>query len=221
MPTQFPTERSEFRLEGPAGSLECLSDSPDESIALPATAVLCHPHPLHGGTMHNKVVTIMDRALRESGVRTLRLNFRGVGESAGAYDDGFGETDDLLTVVDWVRRVRPDDALLLAGFSFGSFVCLRAAHTLTLNQLILIAPPVERYEFAELKAPDCPWMVIQGDEDDVVSVDAVINWAGKIEPSPRLEVMKEAGHFFHRRLLDLRGLIKNGAREHLPKLPAA
>ncbi|MCF6264491.1 MAG: alpha/beta fold hydrolase [Xanthomonadales bacterium] len=221
MPTEFPSKRTDFLLEGPAGSLECLSDSPDEALALPATAVLCHPHPLHGGTMHNKVVTIMDRALRESGVRTLRVNFRGVGESAGTYDDGFGETDDLLAAVDWVRRVRPDDELLLAGFSFGSYVCLRAAHKLTLNQLVLIAPPVERYEFAELKAPDCPWMVIQGDEDDVVSVDAVVNWAGKTEPPPRLEVMEEAGHFFHRRLLDLRGLIKNGAREHLPKLPAA
>ncbi|MCF6225351.1 MAG: dienelactone hydrolase family protein, partial [Xanthomonadales bacterium] len=157
----------------------------------------------------------------EGGVQTLRLNFRGVGESSGTYDDGFGETDDLLAAVDWVRRVRPNDELLLAGFSFGSYVCLRAAHKLTLNQLILIAPPIERYEFAELKAPDCPWMVIQGDEDDVVSAAAVSTWARNIKPPPRLEIMEEAGHFFHRRLLDLRGLIKNGAREHLPKLPPA
>ena len=216
MPTQFPSERAEFLLEGSRGLIECISDRAEADITLPATAVLCHPHPLHGGTMHNKVVTIMDRALREVGVNTVRMNFRGVGDSEGSYDDGFGETDDLMAVVDWVRRVRPDDELLLGGFSFGSYVCLRASNKLTLNQLILIAPPVERYEFAELKAPKCPWMVIQGDEDDVVPADAVISWARNIEPAPRLDVMEEAGHFFHRRLMDLRGLIKNGVRDQLP-----
>lgn len=221
MPTQFPLERTEFLLEGPIGLVECISDCPEAAISLPVTAVLCHPHPLHGGTMHNKVVTIMDRALREVGVHTVRMNFRGAGASEGSHDDGFGETDDLMMVVDWVRRVRPDDEILLGGFSFGSYVCLRASGKLSLNQLILIAPPVERYEFSELKAPKCPWMVIQGDEDDVVPAEAVISWAREIEPTPRLDVMEQAGHFFHRRLMDLRGLIKNGVRDQLPGKPAA
>ena len=216
MPTKFPPERAEFLLEGAKGLLECISDCPKPELALPVTAVLCHPHPQHGGTMHNKVVTIMDRALREIGVHTVRFNFRGVGESEGSYDDGFGETDDLLAVVDWVRRTRPDDTLWLGGFSFGSYVAFRAANKLALSQLILIAPPVDRYEFSKLKAPDCPWIVIQGDEDDVVTADAVINWARNIKSPPRLEIMEEADHFFHRRLMDLRGLIKNGVREQLP-----
>ncbi len=216
--SSFSTQRAEFSLPGPAGQLECISDVPEEAAAVPVTAVLCHPHSQHGGTMHNKVVTIMERSLREMGVATVRFNFRGVGASDGEYDDGFGETDDLLTVVDWVRRVRPDDTLWLGGFSFGSYVALRAAQRLTLGQLILIAPPVEGYEFSQLEAPQCPWLVIQGDEDEVVSPEAALQWARAINPPPRLEVMEQAGHFFHRRLMDLRGLIKNGVRDQLPDI---
>jgi len=158
----------------------------------------------------------MERALRDMGARTLRFNFRGVGKSTGSHDDGFGETDDLLAVVDWLRRCRPQDQLCLGGFSFGSYVALRAAAQLTLGQLLLIAPPVDRYKFSELKAPACPWMVIQGDKDDVVSPEAVIDWAREIQPAPLLEVMPEAGHFFHRRLIQMRDLIKNGVRSQLP-----
>ncbi len=214
--SSFPNKRAEFQLPGPVGQLECISDVPDNFSDTTITAVLCHPHSQHGGTMHNKVVTIMGRSLRELGVATVRFNFRGVGDSGGEYDDGFGETDDLLTVVDWVRRVRPNDALWLGGFSFGSYVALRAAQRLSLSQLILIAPPVAAYEFSQLEAPQCPWLVIQGDEDEVVSPTAVFDWAREISPPPRLEVMEQASHFFHRRLMDLRGLIKNGVRDQLP-----
>jgi len=210
------SKRAEFFLPGLAGQLECISDVPEKDVAVAVTAVLCHPHSLHGGTMHNKVVTIMERSLRELGIATVRFNFRGVGNSEGEYDEGFGETDDLLTVVDWVRRVRPTDEIWLGGFSFGSYVALRAAQRLSLGQLILIAPPVEAYEFSQLEAPQCPWLVIQGDEDEVVSAEAALQWARSITPAPRLEVMKQAGHFFHRRLMDLRGLIKHGVREQIP-----
>ncbi len=215
-PDQFPTETSEFFLTGPAGRLECLVDLPEPGTEQAATAVLCHPHPQHGGTMRNKVVTIMDRTLRELGLSTVRFNFRGVGDSEGEYDDGQGETEDLLAVVDWVRQTSPASDLWLGGFSFGAYISLKAARDLPVRQLITIAPPVERYGFESLLPPNCPWLVVQGDEDDVVSSEAVEQWAQGLDQAPDLVIMEGAGHFFHRRLMDLRGLIKNHVQSSLP-----
>lgn len=216
-PTAFPAEKTDMLLAGPAGALECVCDVPEAADEVPATIVLCHPHPLHGGTMHNKVVTIMERSMRELGLRTVRFNFRGVGQSEGQFDDGYGETDDLFAVTEWVRRTRPDDALWLGGFSFGAYIALRGAQNLSLGQLIMIAPAVGRYEFTQLGHPGCPWLVVQGDEDELVSVDEVQTWIETVDPPPELVVMKQADHFFHRRLMDLRGLLKNGVREQLPQ----
>lgn len=215
-PDQFPSEATEFFLSGPAGRLECLADVPEPEQARPATAILCHPHPQHGGTMRNKVVTIMERSVRELGLHTVRFNFRGVGESEGEFDDGQGETDDLLAVVEWVRKTRPDDDLWLGGFSFGAYIALKAAQDLPVRQVITVAPPVERYGFEQLIPPNCPWLVVQGDEDEVVSPEAVFSWAEKLDQEADLIVMEGTGHFFHRRLMDLRGLIKNHVQPNLP-----
>lgn len=215
---EFPSERGELLLRGPVGIIECATDVPEPEHERPATIIICHPHPLHGGTMHNKVITILERSMRELGLRTVRFNFRGVGKSEGEHDDGYGETDDLFTVAEWVRRARPEDSLWLGGFSFGSYIALRAALNLDIGQLISIAPPVDRYSFDCLHHPDCPWLVIQGDEDDVVSIDSVKDWVNCVNPYPDLIVMEKADHFFHRRLMDLRGLLKNGVRDHLPEL---
>ena len=213
---EFPTSRQDFILRGPAGKLECAVDVPEPLEERPATIVLCHPHPLHGGTMHNKVVTIMERAMRELGLRTIRFNFRGAGESEGEHDEGYGETDGLFAVTEWVRRTRPDDELWLGGFSFGSYICLRAAQNLQLGQMITIAPPVDRYEFSSVQHPNCPWLVVQGDEDEVVALEDVKCWIEDLDPPPDFLVMEMATHFFHRRLMDLRGLLKNGVRPNLP-----
>jgi len=213
---EFPASRQDFILRGPAGKLECAADVPDAQDERPATMVLCHPHPLHGGTMHNKVVTIMERAMRELGLRTIRFNFRGAGESEGEHDEGYGETDDLFAVTEWVRRTRPDDDLWLGGFSFGSYIALRAAQNLQLGQMITIAPPVDRYEFSSVLHPNCPWLVVQGDEDEVVALEDVKCWIEDLDPPPDFLVMEMATHFFHRRLMDLRGLLKNGVRPNLP-----
>jgi alpha/beta superfamily hydrolase len=215
-PGEFPQGHHEFLLRGPAGAIECASDTPDPEDERPATIVICHPHPLHGGTMHNKVVTILERSMRELGLRTVRFNFRGTGLSEGEHDEGYGETDDLFAVVEWVRRTRPDDDLWLGGFSFGSYIALRAALNLNIGQLISIAPPADRYAFDSLRHPECPWLVIQGDEDEVVSIDIVRQWISTLKPPPELIVMEKADHFFHRRLMDLRGLLKNGVRDQLP-----
>jgi uncharacterized protein len=215
-PDQFPGESAEIFVTGPAGRLECLVDSPEPEAIRPATAVLCHPHPRHGGTMRNKVVTIMERALRELGLCTVRLNYRGVGESEGEFDDGIGESEDLYSIIEWVRRVRPDTDLWLGGFSFGAYVTLQVAQELPVRQLITIAPPVERYGFDHLMPPNCPWLVVQGEEDDVVSAQAVRDWCESLDQKPDLVMMEGTGHFFHRRLMDLRGLIKNHVQPNLP-----
>lgn len=216
-PEEFPAGKSEFFLRGPAGMLECIADVPEPADEISATFVVCHPHPLHGGTFHNKVVTIMERSMRELGLRTVRFNFRGAGESEGEHDEGYGEADDLFAVTEWVRHTRPDDELWLGGFSFGSYIAQRAAQNLQLGQLISIAPPVDRYEFSKLQHPGCPWLVIQGDEDDVVALEDVTCWYEELDPRPEFLVMEQADHFFHRRLMDLRGLLKNGVRPNLPQ----
>jgi len=164
---------------------------------------------------------MLDKALRELGVHTVRFNFRGVGESQGSYDNGLGETDDLLAVHHWVRQVLPEHTLWLAGFSFGSYVALRAANLLHPHALISIAPPVERYDFTVLPHPGCPWLVVMGTEDDVVSPEAVFEYVKNTQPPPLLKTLP-AGHFFHRKLLDLKravqsGLVELGVIDALPQ----
>ena len=171
--------------------------------------------------MHNKVVTMIARTLRELGLATVVFNFRGVGASAGQYDDGRGEAEDLLGVAAWVQQVRPESALWLAGFSFGSYVAARAAAQLPVRQMISVAPPVSRWDFAGLASPLCPWLVIQGETDEVVDPEAVYAWVAAQPEPPTLTRMPETGHFFHRRLMDLRGAIKNGVRANLPPLSGA
>lgn len=215
-PDQFPDSATPLTLAGPAGALEAAVGVPEPDCARAGTAVICHPHPLQGGTMHNKVVTMIERSVRELGLRTVVFNFRGTGASEGAYDDGRGETLDLLAVAEWVGRVRSNDALWLAGFSFGSYVSLLAARHLPVKQMISIAPPVGRWDFSAAIAPPCPWLVVQGEDDDVVEPQAVFDWVEAMPEKPTLVRMPETGHFFHRRLMDLRGAIKNGVRSNLP-----
>jgi len=217
-PASFPDLGASFMLRGPAGKLEAISDIAEPAGARAGVVVLCHPHPQQGGTMHNKVVTMAERALRESGLDTVRFNFRGTGASTGEYDDGNGEGDDLAAVVDWVRRVRPHDALWLAGFSFGSYVSIRNAVRLHADALVSIAPPVRRWAFETIVAPACPWLVVQGEADEVVEPQAVFDWIETLERQPELVRMPDTSHFFHRRLMDLRGAIKHGVRGWLPPL---
>jgi hypothetical protein len=167
--------------------------------------------------MHNKVVTIIERSLRELGFDTVRFNFRGIGKSAGEFDEGEGESEDLAAVVQWARAVRPGVDLWLAGFSFGSYVALRNAKPLDADALITVAPPVGRWEFDSIELPDCPWLVVQGEEDEVVDPELVFSWVEGLSVSPQLVRMPETSHFFHRRLMDLRGAIKNAMRAHLPQ----
>lgn len=214
-PASFPAEAATFSLTGPTGRLECISDVAERAQARRGVVIVCHPNPVQGGTMHNKVVTMVERALRESGLDTLRFNFRGTGASEGVYDDGNGESEDLAAVAAWLRRVRPDDALWLAGFSFGSYVTIRSAHRLGAVALVSIAPPVGRWTMDDA-LPTCPWLVVMGEADEVVEPQAVFDWIAAMPTPPTLVRMPETGHFFHRRLLDLRGAVKHEVADWLP-----
>jgi alpha/beta superfamily hydrolase len=218
VPDSFPATPTTFLLPGPAGALEVATDLPAVEIARAGTAIICHPHPLQGGTMHNKVVTTLERSLREFGLATVRFNFRGVGASTGSFDAGRGETDDAAAVAAWVARVRPNAVFWAAGFSFGSYVALRLASQLPAQQLITVAPAVTRLDFSALALPTCPWLVIQGESDEVVEPEAVYAYIATHSPAPTLVRVPETGHFFHRRLLDLRAIVQDNVRANLPPL---
>ncbi len=214
----FPTTAATLTLAGPAGALEVAVDLPRAEDARPVTAIVCHPLSTDGGTLNNKVVTTAARALRELGATTVRFNFRGVGHSAGEFDHGVGELDDLRAVVAWVREQRPHDALWLAGFSFGSYVSLRGAKELDADAVISIAPPVEGrgWDFGPIDLPEVPWLVVMGDADEIVDPQAVYAWHATLPDPPVLVRLPETSHFFHGKLIELREAIQHVARGWLP-----
>lgn len=212
----FPQESAALTLDGPVGPLEVMVDLPEAEVAAqPVVAIVCHPLSTEGGSMHNKVVTIAARALRDLGIATVRFNFRSVGESAGSFDNGIGEQDDLKAVAAWVRAQRPQTALWLAGFSFGAFVSLRAAADLQPAALLSIAPPAGRWDFDGMQPP-AQWLVIQGEDDEIVDPQAVYDWLDSLDAPHELVRMPDTSHFFHRKIVDLRGAITHGVKHWLP-----
>jgi alpha/beta superfamily hydrolase len=198
-----PAREQPVAFTGPAGAIEGVLDLPvgGEPAFL---AVVCHPHPLHGGTMHNKVAHTLARALREQGGAALRFNFRGVGASVGVHDGGIGETGDALAAAAEMRERWPVLPLVLAGFSFGAGVALRAAATVQPDWLVCIAPAVDRVPLDGFVAPACPWLILQGDADEVVDPASVVRWAGEAPGAPQLVLLPGVGHFFHGQLHALR-----------------
>ena len=199
--------RDRLALEGPEGTLEAVLEGETENPAM--IAIVCHPHPQFGGTMDNKVVTTLIRAARDAGAAALRFNFRGVGESQGAYSDGIGEVEDLIAVHRWLSKKYPDAPLWLAGFSFGSFVAARGAEVLAANgeapaALFLVAPPVHHYGFETIEKVGCSVTVVQGEDDEVVPADKVFRWAESTALAPDLIRFPDSGHFFHGQLVNLR-----------------
>ncbi len=189
-------------IAGPVGVIEALIETPEQHDA-GHFGVVCHPHPLYGGTLDNKVVHTLARAFQELGAPTIRFNFRGVGGSAGAYDGGRGEVDDVLSVVAHGRQIFPGAALWLAGFSFGGAVAVSAAARSVPDRLVVVAPGVTLFEVGSA-SPACPWLIVQGDADDVIDPRFVRDWAAKRTLPPQIRMLEGAGHFFHGRLHDLR-----------------
>ncbi|HYF60712.1 MAG TPA: alpha/beta hydrolase [Burkholderiaceae bacterium] len=195
-------------VEGPAGRIDVAVDRPEGPPR--GIAVVAHPHPLYGGTRDNKVVQTLARALLALGSTCWRPDFRGVGASAGTHDEGRGETEDLLAVVAAARAAEPDgDALplVLAGFSFGSFVQSRVARRLAeagrpASRLVFVGTAASRFDVEPVPADT---IVVHGEQDDTVPLSAVLDWA-RPQELPVI-VVPGADHFFHRRLTGLKQLL--------------
>ena len=198
-------------IDGPVGLLELLVE---RSTATPtAIGIVCHPHPLFEGTMHNKVAYMLARSFKDANMLAIRFNFRGVGKRDGIHDDGQGEVDDVLAVIAWARAQWPDLAINLAGFSFGAYVALQTAQeglladTLKINTLITVAPPVGRWDFSGINKPNMPCLIIQGLEDELVDANEVIEWSKSFIEAPHVVEVPEADHFFHGKLNVLRDAV--------------
>jgi alpha/beta superfamily hydrolase len=220
-------------LQGLVGQIEAILTVPDK-IKHKAFAFLGHPHSLQGGTMNNKVVTTIARAFKEIGIPSLRFNFRGVGLSAGTYSQGIGESEDMLCLVkQWqkeekggdleqeVQSINDDEpvsndannssvkSLIFAGFSFGSYVAYRTASQCDQSMLITIAPAVHHYDYQEFHPVPHPWLIIQGDADEVVPCSSVVDFAKQHSPCLPLIEFFGTGHFFHGKLLQLKAELMN------------
>lgn len=208
--------KDKFLIDGAVGHIEATMDMP-EGDERNAIAICCHPHPVHGGAMTNKVIHTVSRTLAGLGIPAIRFNFRGVGRSEGEYDEGRGEQQDLIKVIEWAQKEYPNRPLWLAGFSFGSWIAALQAKRQGTKQLISIAPPVNRFSFDDFEIPNCPWLVAMGEADDVVDPAAVFEWVDNLSPQPELIKMPDAGHFFHGQLVELREKLEAALKPNLPE----
>ncbi|MCC2657371.1 MAG: hypothetical protein K0Q76_2479 [Panacagrimonas sp.] len=209
-----PGQSAQGLVAGPAGDLECHVAVPREPVR--GVAVACHPHPLYGGAMSNKVVYTLASTALSHGLVAARFNFRGVGNSQGTHDSARGEVDDCLAVVDWLRALQPGQPLLLAGFSFGAFVSLQAASRAGAAALVSIAPPFGRYfdDAAPPPHPGCPWLVLHSRDDDTVSYEETAAILDTYDPPPQRVTVDGAGHFFHGRLDEVRNAMQGFLADH-------
>ena len=211
-----PMPNRQFLIEGTAGKIEVAESAPETEsfLAGVAIAVIAHPHPLFGGTMDNKVVTTLARAFHDIGAVVYRFNFRGVGQSEGAHDDGRGETDDLLTVIQYARSQFGNDLpLWLSGFSFGGAVALKASEQVSCDQMVLVAPAFQRLASWSGGAlgnlaggnPPARTVLIHGELDETVPLADSFVWArGHDVP---VVVVPGADHFFHRKLQIIKDIV--------------
>ena len=199
---------AEFLIPGPAGRLETIVATPRGPLS--GVCVICHPHPLFGGTMANKVVWSLSNAALKCGLRTARFNFRGVGRSEGLFDDTIGETDDALAVAAALRASAPGLPLVMAGFSFGGHVALKAASRTDTAALVTIAPPMGRsLRNTEAPAhPRTPWLAVHSADDEVVSYAETRAAFAAYDPPPEFVHFDGAGHFFHGRLGELEAAVR-------------
>ncbi len=209
--SRHPVSENLF-IEGPAGQMEAVVERPGEG-ALQGCAVICHPHPQHGGTMHNKVAHTLARAFVRSGYETLRFNFRGTENSDGQFDDGIGELSDALAAIEWMRARHGSYPLWLAGFSFGAAIAVKAAVATHVDGLISVAPAIGRFANGLDSQPECPWLVVQGDEDELVDVEETVEWMDNLDPGPELLIITGGEHFFHGRLTELREAVMRFVEE--------
>ena len=203
------TRETPVVIDGPVGQLEALYlDSPEPH----GLALLCHPNPVQGGTMMNKVVSTLQRTARDAGLITLRFNYRGVGASEGSHDMGTGEVDDALAAANWLRARHPDLPITLLGFSFGGFVAASLGGRLEaqgedLARLLMVAPAVMRLRDEDSLPHACPLTIIQPETDEVIDPQLVYDWSKNLSRPHELLKVAECGHFFHGKLPELKELV--------------
>jgi len=201
-----PATQQRESISGPAGRIEIAINDPGASRR--GVALLAHPHPLYGGTLDNKVVQTLSKAFFALGYCALRLNFRGVGASDGVFDEGRGEVEDFLALAEHARRSYGPVELALGGFSFGGFVAASVAAQLAPRHLVLVGPAVNRFPVGAVPAAT---LVVHGEEDDVVPLGDVLDWA-RPQQLP-VVVFPGAGHFFHGNLVALQRLVERHCRD--------
>lgn len=209
LPDSFQIGEHAFTIDGPSGLLEGIYFAQTQPKG---AAIICHPHPLHEGTMHNKVVHMVSRAFNQQGITTIRFNYRGVGKSEGFYGDSDGEIEDLLSIFAWLDQIMPKTHLYLAGFSFGAFIAASAAVKINCKQLFTICPAVTNQRYDLLGNITCPWVVIQSTQDEVIPPEQVYQWfenRRKIQPNGMMLIQVDASHFFHGKLTALKDIIVN------------
>ena len=190
-------------LYGKVGAIELLINGVEKPHAL---ALICHPHPLHGGSMDNKVVFTLARACRDSNIIAVRFNFRGVGYSEGMHDNGVGELEDARVIL---AKLRTDLPVILAGFSFGAAIVARLAQTVHCTGLLLSAPPVPRHGLADIVAVNAPVLLLQCDDDEVTASSVVYCWFEQLSaPEKTLQRWSIGGHFFHGMLPELKAEVE-------------
>ncbi len=196
-------------IDGPVGQLEALYLDHPEPRGL---ALICHPNPVQGGTMLNKVVSTLQRTARDAGLITLRFNYRGVGASAGTHDMSTGEVDDAEAVATWLREKHPGLPITLLGFSFGGYVAASLGGRLEakgghLAHLFMVAAAVMRLRDTDVLPQGCPLTLIQPETDEVVDPQLVYDWSAALKRPHELLKVAECGHFFHGKLTDLKDLV--------------
>ncbi|MEY8766541.1 MULTISPECIES: alpha/beta hydrolase [Francisella] len=195
-----------FFIQGRAGRVEAVYDKV-KGANQGIVAVICHPHPLYQGSMHNKVVTTLSRAMKTLNIESYRFNYRGVGDSQGEYGEGVGELEDLLSVCKWIKENTSFKKIILCGFSFGGAIAYMGLNKLdNVVGLVTIAPAVDRFDLTKFGEPNnIPWLVVQGIDDDTVNPNSVFDFTLKtVKSDLTLVKMNEVGHFFHGKLIQLK-----------------
>ena len=193
-------------IEGPNGPIEALFAAPRPGSTPRGAALICHPHPLYGGAMTNKVVHTLASCATQAGDYALRFNFRGVGKSAGVHDQARGEVDDAVWLAQWLRE-QVSGPLSLGGFSFGGYVALHAAARVQPARLVTVAPPITMYGERVPPAPSCPWLLVHSADDDTVPISEADYALRHFHPPPQVARMDGAGHFFNGQLGPLSALV--------------
>lgn len=198
----------------PAGHLEAILKPEEDDVEPVFSAVICHPHPLGGGTMHNKVVFKVAQVLQAQGLPTLRFNFRGVGHSTGTYDEGRGELDDARYALDFMSRRYPALPIVMTGFSFGAYVGLRAAASDDrVRAMIGLGTPARMFGDNHLQGSQKPKLFIHGTWDELAPYDLMVQWFEQVPAPKSLVAIDGADHFFQDRLEEVQGIVASFVRD--------